>query len=117
MNPFREGSAAALLHFRNEQSREGLRSMIEKTTEKNTIRCLCSFIWRKFNMLEKVLSFLFTLGLIGWNIFDIANGRGNTFTWIMLSFFSLVGLCELGMIFEAKKKAVTDNNNSQSSAQ
>ena len=68
-------------------------------------------------MLEKVLSFLFTLGLIGWNIFDIANGRGNTFTWIMLSFFSLVGLCELGMIFEAKKKAVMDNNNSQSSAQ
>ena len=50
-------------------------------------------------------SFLFTLGLIGWNIFDITNGRGTTFTWIMLVFFSVVGLFELGAIFEAKKKA------------
>ena len=55
-------------------------------------------------MIEKILSFLFTLGLIGWNIFDITNGRGTTFTWIMLSFFSLVGLFELGAIFEARKK-------------
>ena len=55
-------------------------------------------------MLEKILSFLFTLGLIGWNVFDITNGRGTTFTWIMLSFFSLVGLFELGAIFEARKK-------------
>ena len=59
-------------------------------------------------MLEKVLSFLFTLGLIGWNIFDIANGRGTTFTWIMLSFFSLAGLLELGAIFEAKKKGTQE---------
>ena len=57
-------------------------------------------------MLDKILSFLFTLGLIGWNIFDIANGRQSVFTWIMLGFFSLVGLFELGAIFEARKKGV-----------
>ena len=57
-------------------------------------------------MLEKVLSFLFTLGLIGWNVFDITNSRGTTLTWIMLSFFSLVGLFELGAFFEAKKKGI-----------
>ncbi len=60
-------------------------------------------------MLEKILSFLFTLGLIGWNVFDITNGRGTTFTWIMLSFFSLVGLFELGAIFEARKKGKQEN--------
>ena len=66
-------------------------------------------------MIEKVLSFLFTLGLIGWNIFDITNGRGTAFTWIMLSFFSLVGLFELGAIFEAKKKGI-QKDSAQSSA-
>ena len=55
-------------------------------------------------MMEKVLSFLFTLGLIGWNVFDIANGRQSALTWIMLVFFSLVGIFELGAICEAKKK-------------
>lgn len=66
-------------------------------------------------MLEKVLSFLFTLGLIGWNVFDITNGRGTTLTWIMLSFFSLVGLFELGAIFESKNKG-TQEKITQSSA-
>ena len=66
-------------------------------------------------MLERVISFLFTLGLIGWNIFDITNSKGTTFTWIMLVFFSVVGLFELGAIFEAKKKA-DQGKEAQSSA-
>ena len=66
-------------------------------------------------MLERVISFLFTLGLIGWNIFDITNCKGTTFTWIMLVFFSVVGLFELGAIFEAKKKADQEKE-AQSSA-
>ena len=66
-------------------------------------------------MLDKILSFLFTLGLIGWNIFDIANGRQSVFTWIMLGFFSLVGLFELGAIFEEKKK-IAQKDAAQSSA-
>ena len=66
-------------------------------------------------MLDRVISFLFTLGLIGWNIIDITKGKGTTFTWIMLIFFSVVGLFELSAIFEAKEKAGKENE-AQSSA-
>ena len=56
-------------------------------------------------MCEKILSFLFTLGLIGWKIFDIVNGRANVLTWILLVVFCLGGLFELGAIFEEKEKS------------
>ena len=55
-------------------------------------------------MTEKIVSFLFTLGIIGWEVFDIVKGKASTLTWIALGFFSLVGLFELGAIFSAKNK-------------
>ena len=55
-------------------------------------------------MTEKIVSFLFTLGIIGWEVFDIVKGKASTLTWIVLGFFALVGIFELGAIFSAKKK-------------
>ena len=55
-------------------------------------------------MTEKIVSFLFTLGIVGWEVFDIVKGKASTLTWIVLGFFSLVGIFELGAIFSAKKK-------------
>ena len=55
-------------------------------------------------MFEKVASFLFTLGLMGWNIYNIVRGHASVFTWIMLGVLALGGLFELGAIFEAHEK-------------
>ena len=55
-------------------------------------------------MFEKVASFLFTLGLMGWNIYNIVRGHASVFTWIMLGVLTLGGLFELGAIFEAHEK-------------
>ncbi len=56
---------------------------------------------------ERVLSFLFTLALIAWNVFDIIQGRAGVLTWIFLPILSLVGLFEIGGICEARKKSHT----------
>lgn len=55
-------------------------------------------------MSKKVGSFLFTLAIIAWEVLDIIHGRTTVLTWVALGFFSLVGLFELGMIFEEKNK-------------
>ena len=55
-------------------------------------------------MSTKVGSFLFTLAIIAWEVIDIIHGRITVFTWIALGFFSLVGLFELGAIFDEKNK-------------
>lgn len=53
---------------------------------------------------ERIVSFLFTLALIAWNVFDIVQGRAGILTWIFLPILSIVGLFEIGGICEAKKK-------------
>ncbi len=55
-------------------------------------------------MTEKVLSFLLTLSLIAWNIFDITRGNHPVISWILLGVFSIGGLFELCAIFEEKNK-------------
>ena len=56
------------------------------------------------HMTERVASFLFTLALIAWNVFDIVQGRAGILTWIFLPILSIVGLFEIGGICEARKK-------------
>ena len=56
------------------------------------------------HLTERVLSFLFTLALIAWNVIDIIQGRAGVFTWIFLPILSLIGLFEIGSICEARKK-------------
>ena len=56
------------------------------------------------HLTERVLSFLFTLALIAWNVIDIIQGRAGVFTWIFLPILSLTGLFEIGGICEARKK-------------
>ena len=53
---------------------------------------------------EKIASFLFTLALMGWDIYNIASGRATAFTWIMLGVLALGGLFEFGAICEAAAK-------------
>ena len=60
-------------------------------------------------MSQKVISFLFTLVLIGWQIFDIVRGKASVFTWILLPIFCLGGLFELGAICEGKKSDAAEN--------
>ena len=55
-------------------------------------------------MSTKIGSFLFTLAIIAWEVIDIIHGRATALSWIALGFFSLVGLFELGAIFDEKKK-------------
>ncbi len=55
-------------------------------------------------MTERILSFLFTLGLIVWNVIDVIHGRAGVMTWIFLPLLSIIGLFEIGAICEAKKK-------------
>ena len=59
-------------------------------------------------MAGKIASFLFTLTLIGWRVYDIIKGRPTAMSWILLVLFSLVGLFELGDIFETRKKLAAD---------
>ena len=54
-------------------------------------------------MFERITSFLLTLGVIGWQVFDIVKGQATVLTWIALVFFSLCGLFELGIVFEDRK--------------
>ena len=56
-------------------------------------------------MKEKIASFLFTLAIIAWQVIEMIQGRATTFTWIVLGFFSLVGIFELNAIFSARKKS------------
>ena len=55
-------------------------------------------------MTERVLSFLFTLGLIVWNVIDVIHGRAGVMTWIFRPLLSIIGLFEIGAICEARKK-------------
>lgn len=53
-------------------------------------------------MSGKVASFMFTLALLAWQIFDIVKGSAGVLTWVLLVIFSLGGLFELGEIVESK---------------
>ena len=55
------------------------------------------------HMTERIVSFLFTLALITWNVIDVVQGRAGVFTWIFLPILSLIGLFEIGSICEARK--------------
>ena len=55
-------------------------------------------------MIERVVSFLFTLALIAWDVLDIIHGRAGVMTWIFLPLLSIIGLFEIGAICEARKK-------------
>ena len=35
-------------------------------------------------MFERITSFLLTLGVIGWQVFDIVKGQATVLTWIAL---------------------------------
>ena len=56
------------------------------------------------HMTERIVSFLFTLALIAWNVIDVIQGRAGVFTWIFLPILGLIGLFEIGSICDAKKK-------------
>ncbi len=55
-------------------------------------------------MTEKVVSFLMTLGLIGWRIYDITRGNHSALNWILIGIFAIMGLFELGAIVEESEK-------------
>ncbi len=55
-------------------------------------------------MTEKIISFLATLALIGWNVLDITRGNHPVVSWILIGVFSIGGLFELGAILEEKKR-------------
>ena len=59
-------------------------------------------------MSGKVASFMFTLALLAWQIFDIVKGSAGVLTWVLLVIFSLGGLFELGEIFESKSKPTAE---------
>ena len=59
-------------------------------------------------MSGKVASFMFTLALLAWQIFDIVKGSASVLTWVLLVIFSLGGLFELGEIFESKNPAAPE---------
>lgn len=59
-------------------------------------------------MSGKVASFMFTLALLAWQIFDIVKGSAGVLTWVLLVIFSLGGLFELGEIFESKNPAAPE---------
>ena len=61
-------------------------------------------------MFEKIASFLITLGLIAWNVFDMINGRASTFTYIATGVLSLFGIFELGGIISAKRHPEAANS-------
>ena len=56
-------------------------------------------------MFAKIASFMFTLALIGWEVFDVVKGHAGTLTWVLLVLFSLCGLFELGDILHTRKQA------------
>ena len=56
-------------------------------------------------MSGKVASFMFTLALLAWQIFDIVKGSAGVLTWVLLVIFCLGGLFELGEIVESKNPA------------
>ena len=59
-------------------------------------------------MLEKVIGFALTLGLIAWNVIDLTSGRGTVFTWVALGVMSSIGIGEAAMlIHDRKPKAST----------
>ena len=80
---------ASVAHFEN-LLREQLKR--QETMEKGAAK-------RDYSKAEHI-----TIGIIGWEVFDIVKGKASTLTWIVLGFFSLVGIFELGAIFSAKKK-------------
>ena len=55
-------------------------------------------------MSGKIASFMLTLALIGWRVFEVVKGNHSALTWILLVLFSLVGLFELCDIIETGKK-------------
>ena len=61
-------------------------------------------------MSEKIASFLMTLALIAWRVYDITRGSHTALNWILIGIFSVMGLFELGAIVEesGKRQAQTD---------
>ena len=68
-------------------------------------------------MSGKVASFLFTLALIAWQVFDIVKGKSGVLTWVLLGIFSLGGLFELAEIFESKNKTTNAAEDEQAQEQ
>ena len=61
-------------------------------------------------MSGKVASFLFTLALIAWQVFDIVKGKSGVLTWVLLGVFSLMGLFELIDLASSGHTADADEN-------
>ena len=57
-------------------------------------------------MMEKLASFILTLGLIAWEVLDIVHGNHPTLSWILIGIFTLMGLFELGAIAGEGKRTV-----------
>ncbi|MBR6706642.1 MAG: hypothetical protein IKI84_08190 [Clostridia bacterium] len=53
---------------------------------------------------ECIVSFLFTLALIAWDVLELIHGRAGAMTWVFLPILSIIGLFEIGAICEARKK-------------
>ncbi len=55
-------------------------------------------------MSERIASFLMTIGLIVWRVFDITRGNHTALNWILIGIFAIMGLFELGAIVEESEK-------------
>ena len=54
-------------------------------------------------MLEKVIGFAVTIGLIAWNVIDITSGRGSVFTWVALGVMTSIGIGEAAVLIHERK--------------
>ena len=59
-------------------------------------------------MYAKIASFILTLVLIAWQVFDLIQGRTGALTWTLLGGFTLMGTFELAGIIKSRHPAVTD---------
>ena len=53
---------------------------------------------------ECIVSFLFTLALIAWDVADVISGKTGAMTWVFLPILVIIGLFEIGAICEARRK-------------
>ena len=60
-------------------------------------------------MMDKIIGFAISLGLIAWNVIDIVSGKAGTFTWAALGVFSLIGIGEAISIFRSRKPKTAAN--------
>ncbi len=55
-------------------------------------------------MMEKIATFMMTIGLIVWEGIDLAQGTHPTLSGILIGIFSLMGLFEIAAIAEEFRK-------------